>query len=52
MRLSVLLASYNGEKYIAKQIRSILDQLSSSDELIISDDGSTDQTNNLLEKKI
>ncbi len=44
MRLSVLLASYNGEKYIAKQIKSILDQLSSSDELIISDDGSTDQT--------
>lgn len=44
MKLSVLLASYNGEKYIAKQIKSILDQLSPGDELIISDDGSTDQT--------
>lgn len=44
MKLSVLLASYNGEKFISKQIKSILDQLSPSDELIISDDGSTDKT--------
>ena len=44
MKLSILLASYNGEKYISRQITSILDQLSSNDELIISDDGSTDKT--------
>ena len=44
MKLSILLASYNGEKYISRQITTILDQLSPNDELIISDDGSTDKT--------
>lgn len=42
--ISVCLASYNGSKYIETQIRSILSQLSENDELIISDDGSTDNT--------
>ena len=42
--ISVAMTSYNGEKYIAKQISSILDNLSENDELIISDDGSTDST--------
>ena len=41
---SVCLASYNGEKFIKEQIYSILEQLSDNDELIISDDGSTDST--------
>jgi len=42
--ISVCLASYNGEKYIEAQIRSILCQLGQEDELIISDDGSFDDT--------
>lgn len=42
--VSVCLASYNGEKYIREQILSILPQLTSKDELLISDDGSTDTT--------
>lgn len=42
--ISVCMASYNGEKYIGKQIESILSQLSDNDELIVSDDGSIDQT--------
>lgn len=42
--VSVLLASYNGEKFIREQIQSILIDLESNDELIISDDGSTDDT--------
>lgn len=42
--VSVAMATYNGEKYIEKQIRSILDNLEEQDELIISDDGSTDKT--------
>lgn len=41
---SVCMASYNGEKYIKEQIRSILNQLNDDDELIISDDNSTDST--------
>lgn len=44
MRISVCLASYNGEKYIKEQINSILSQLKQDDELIISDDGSSDKT--------
>ena len=42
--ISVCIASFNGEKHIQEQIRSILVQLGEEDELIISDDGSTDQT--------
>lgn len=42
--ISVCLASYNGERYIGEQISSILQQLSQTDELVISDDGSTDAT--------
>lgn len=42
--VSVALASYNGEKYIEEQIRSILQNLEMQDEIIISDDGSTDRT--------
>ncbi len=43
-RISVCLCSYNGERYILEQIRSVLKQLSADDELVISDDGSTDGT--------
>ena len=46
--ISVCLASYNGEKYIKEQISSILMQLSDDDELIISDDGSTDLTLSII----
>jgi glycosyltransferase involved in cell wall biosynthesis len=38
------MATYNGEKYIVQQIDSILEQLNEIDELIISDDGSSDST--------
>lgn len=41
---SVCLALYNGEKYIAEQVASILSQLGEDDELIVSDDGSTDRS--------
>lgn len=43
-RVSVCMAAYNGEKYIYQQIQSILNQLSENDEIIISDDVSTDNT--------
>ena len=42
--ISVCVATYNGEKFIREQIYSILCQLSSDDEIIVSDDGSTDGT--------
>ena len=48
MRVSVCMAVYNGEKFLREQIDSILPQLRDSDELIISDDGSTDATLDIL----
>lgn len=44
IRISVCIATYNGTPYIKEQISSILEQLSDNDEIIISDDGSTDET--------
>lgn len=46
--ISVCIATYNGSKYISKQIASILNQLSESDEIIISDDGSKDDTMKII----
>ena len=46
--ISVCIASYNGEKYIGKQIESIVEQLGGDDELIVSDDGSTDATREVV----
>jgi glycosyltransferase involved in cell wall biosynthesis len=42
--ISVCMATYNGAKYIKKQLCSILSQIGPNDELIISDDGSKDGT--------
>lgn len=42
--ISVCMATYNGERFIKQQIDSILSQLADNDELIISDDASTDAT--------
>jgi glycosyltransferase involved in cell wall biosynthesis len=42
--ISVCIPTYNGEKHIHRQISSILAQLSDDDEIIISDDSSSDST--------
>jgi glycosyltransferase involved in cell wall biosynthesis len=44
IRISVCMTTYNGEKYIQKQIRSILDQIGENDEIIVCDDRSSDST--------
>jgi len=49
IRISVCMATYNGEKYIEEQIKSILNQLSINDEVIISDDNSIDNTIRIIE---
>lgn len=49
MTISVCIATYNGEDYIKDQVDSILSQLSSSDEIIISDNHSTDSTIDILQ---
>ncbi|MBQ7838178.1 MAG: glycosyltransferase family 2 protein [Clostridia bacterium] len=38
MKISVALAAYKGERYIAEQLNSILCQLGENDEIIVSDD--------------
>ncbi|MDR1678977.1 MAG: glycosyltransferase, partial [Prevotellaceae bacterium] len=48
--ISVCIATYNGEKYIKEQLDSILCQLNLGDEVIISDDGSTDKTLDVIKK--
>lgn len=48
MNVSVAMATFNGEKFLKEQLDSILCQLDFKDEVIISDDGSTDRTLNLL----
>lgn len=40
----IMMASYNGERFISKQIQSIIDQDYKNWHLIIQDDGSTDST--------
>lgn len=42
--ISVCIATYNGKQYIHEQLLSILPQLTKNDEIIISDDGSSDGT--------
>lgn len=46
--ISIVLAAYNGQAYISQQLQSILPQLQKGDELIISLDPSTDQTQAML----
>lgn len=48
--ISVVLCTYNGEKYIKKQIDSILTQSLGPDEIIICDDNSTDHTCDLIKR--
>lgn len=46
--ITVCIATFNGEKYIREQLNSILFQLSLQDEVIVSDDGSTDNTISII----
>ena len=47
-KVSVCIASYNGEKFIEEQLKSILPQLKSDDEIVIVDDASKDTTRDLI----
>ena len=48
LRLSICMAAYNGERYVEKQLRSILDQLHEQDEVIVVDDASKDRTRDII----
>ena len=49
MKISVCICSYNGENYIAEQLNSIVNQTLKVDEIILSDDKSTDKTIEIAE---
>ena len=49
-KIDILLATYNGEKYVGEQIESILTQTYKNINLIISDDKSQDNTRKIIEE--
>src|SRR6478736_1009903 len=49
-KVSVVMAVYNGEKYIKDQLNSILSQIDDSTEVIISDNGSIDNTLEIIKE--
>lgn len=49
-KVSVIMAVYNGERFLAEAIESILNQTFRDFEFIIINDASTDNTKNILEK--
>jgi glycosyltransferase involved in cell wall biosynthesis len=49
-KVDIVLATYNGEKYLAQQLDSIIAQTYENWTLFISDDGSMDQTISIIEK--
>lgn len=48
MKISIAMATYNGAQYIQAQLLSFIDQTRQPDELVISDDCSTDDTASIV----
>lgn len=48
--VSVLMATYNGEKYLREQIESLIAQKDVNIKILVRDDGSSDETINILEE--
>jgi glycosyltransferase involved in cell wall biosynthesis len=48
--VSIVMATYNGERFLRKQVESILKQTYSNFELIVVDDGSNDKTLSILQE--
>ena len=46
--ISVCIATLNGGRFVREQVKSVLPQLSEDDEVVVSDDGSTDDTVEIL----
>lgn len=49
-KLCVVMATYNGEKYLSQMLDSLVNQTRPADSVIVVDDGSTDSTVKILER--
>lgn len=49
-KIHILLATYNGENYLAEQLNSILNQTNTNWQLLIHDDNSTDNTVDIIKQ--
>jgi glycosyltransferase involved in cell wall biosynthesis len=49
-RLSIAIATYNGARFIDQQLQSFAEQTRLPDELVVTDDGSTDDTLAIIER--
>ncbi len=49
-KVIVLLSTYNGERYIAEQLQSLVAQKDVSSEILVRDDGSKDSTTRILDE--
>jgi glycosyltransferase involved in cell wall biosynthesis len=47
--VSVCIATYQGERYVERQLRSILEQIGANDEVVVVDDCSRDRTVEIIE---
>jgi glycosyltransferase involved in cell wall biosynthesis len=50
MKISIAMATFNGAEYLREQLDSINAQTHLPDELVVTDDGSTDETIDILQK--
>ena len=48
--ISILLSTYNGEKFLKEQLESLINQTYKDFKIIVRDDGSTDNTKEILKK--
>lgn len=48
MKLSVCMATYNGENFVIRQLHSVVNQLKADDEIIVVDDQSSDRTIDII----
>ncbi|HFI0715423.1 TPA: glycosyltransferase family 2 protein [Streptococcus suis] len=49
MKVNILMSTYNGQQFLAEQIRSIQDQTYTDWTLLVRDDGSSDRTREILQ---
>ena len=47
-KVAVIMSTYNGEKFIKEQLDSILTQTYKNFEIVVRDDGSSDNTVNII----